>query len=181
LREKQMNGGHQGTVIMGELQQFRKRWFWAILVPFSLFLIIMYGTGIYKQIFLGKTWGGRPVPDTVLVVGGVAVILIAIGFSTLFYLMKLVTLVRTDGLFIRYVPFVNRMIEFSDIIRCEALTYRPIGDYGGWGIRKGKKGRAYNVSGKRGVQLELSTGERLLIGSQRADELSKAIKSMMKP
>jgi hypothetical protein len=181
FRGKMMNGGHQETVIFRELQQFRKRWFWTILVPLSLFLIIFYVVGIMGQIFLVKPWGDRPLPDTVLVGVGVVVILIAIGLPTLFYLMKLVTLVRTDGLFIRYIPFVNRKIEFSDIKRCEALTYRPIGDYGGWGIRGGRKGRAYNVSGKRGVQLELSTGEQLLVGSQRADELANAVKSMMKP
>jgi hypothetical protein len=176
-----MNSGLQVTVVFKELQQFRKRWFWAMLAPFSLFLIILYGAGINRQIFLGKPWGDRPVPDGVLVVVGVVVILIAIGLPTLFYLMKLVTIVRTDGLFIRYVPFVNRKIEFDNITRCEALTYRPIRDYGGWGIRGGKKGRAYNISGNRGVQVELSTGERLLIGSQRANELARAIKSNIKP
>ncbi len=176
-----MNKGDPNTVIFCELQQFRKRWFWAILVPFSLFLIILYGVGINRQIFLGKPLGDRPVPDTVLVLVGVLVILIAIGFPTLFYLMKLITIVRTDGLFIRYIPFVNRKIELSDITHCEVLTYRPIRDYGGWGIRRARKGRAYNVSGNRGVQLELLAGERLLIGSQRADELAKAIKSMIKP
>jgi hypothetical protein len=34
---------------------------------------------------------------------------------------------------------------------------------------------AYNVSGKEGVQLELANGKRILIGSQRAEELARAI------
>jgi hypothetical protein len=34
---------------------------------------------------------------------------------------------------------------------------------------------AYNVRGDRGVQLVLRDGRRVLIGSQRADELAKAI------
>ena len=36
---------------------------------------------------------------------------------------------------------------------------------------------AYNVSGDRGVQLELVNGTRLLIGSQRSEELVKTIRS----
>jgi hypothetical protein len=39
-------------------------------------------------------------------------------------------------------------------------------EYGGWGIKYGKMGKAYNVSGNRGVQLEFTDGKRLLIGSQ---------------
>ena len=38
------------------------------------------------------------------------------------------------------------------------------------------RGKAYNVSGNEGVQLELTNGKRILIGSQRADELADAIK-----
>jgi hypothetical protein len=37
------------------------------------------------------------------------------------------------------------------------------------------KGWAYNVRGNRGVQLELANGKRILIGSQRAEELAGAI------
>jgi hypothetical protein len=54
-------------------------------------------------------------------------------------------------------------------------TRARLRDYGGWGIRKGRSGWAYNVSGDRGVRLTYTDGETLLIGSQRADELAKAI------
>jgi hypothetical protein len=33
----------------------------------------------------------------------------------------------------------------------------------------------YNVSSNQGVQLELANGQRILIGSQRAEELAQAI------
>ena len=65
-------------------------------------------------------------------------------------------------------------------IRCAtAVTYSPLWDYGGWGIRCGRKGIAYNVSGDRGVQLELERGRPILIGSQRAEELARAIEERM--
>ena len=69
----------------------------------------------------------------------------------------------------------RRRFAFDDIASCEARTYRPLLEYGGWGIRWGPSGRAYNVKGNRGVQLVLSSGKRLLVGSQKAEELATAI------
>jgi len=40
--------------------------------------------------------------------------------------------------------------------------------------------RAYNMSGNQGVQLVFKNGKKLLIGSQKADELAEAIRSIMK-
>jgi len=58
----------------------------------------------------------------------------------------------------------------------EVRRYRPLAEYDGWGIRWGlHKKRAYIMSGDMGVELELSDGERLLVGSKRPDELANAI------
>ncbi|MHC4338483.1 MAG: hypothetical protein ACYSTG_11155 [Planctomycetota bacterium] len=66
---------------------------------------------------------------------------------------------------------------------CYARTYKPIREYGGWGIRYSFRkgiGRAYNMSGNKGVQLVFKNGKKLLIGSQKPDELAQAINSIMK-
>ena len=58
----------------------------------------------------------------------------------------------------------------------EVVTYRPIADYGFWGIRTGRDGeRALIARGNRGVRLELADGTRLLIGSQRPEALAAAM------
>ncbi|MDI6783925.1 MAG: DUF6141 family protein, partial [bacterium] len=98
----------------------------------------------------------------------------------LFSILKLTTEVHEDGIYIRFEPFVRKKILFSEMKQYTARTYRPIREYGGWGIRYGWKGTAYNVSGNRGVQLELNNGKRILIGSQRPEELVRAIKAGMK-
>ena len=77
---------------------------------------------------------------------------------------------------IRYVPLTSRRIPFGEIERFEARTYSPIREYGGWGLRGwGMDRRAYNVSGNRGVELTLRDGGRVMIGSQRSEELAQAI------
>jgi len=111
-------------------------------------------------------------------------IFLQIGIAIFFFIVKLETEVRSDGLCIRYFPLHIRYRKFTkeDLSDYYTRTYRPILEYGGWGIRYGfgKKGRAYNVSGNKGVQLIFKNGKRLLIGSQKSDELAEAIQSIMK-
>ena len=61
-----------------------------------------------------------------------------------------------------------------------AREYKPLREYGGWGIRCSlKRGKAYNVSGNKGVQLVFKNGKQLLIGSQKAEALEEAIRSII--
>ena len=98
--------------------------------------------------------------------------------------VHLLTEVRENELRVKFVLLWRpRSIAFDEIINAEAVTYNPIGDYGGWGFgrgaRAGRKGGAYNVSGNRGVQLELRGRERLLIGSQLPEELARVLNERM--
>ena len=109
-------------------------------------------------------------------------IFVPIGVAVLFAVLKLETEVRTDGLYVRFFPVHVRFKRFAaeEVSEYYARQYRPILEYGGWGIRGSfKKGRAYNVSGNKGVQLVFKNGKRLLIGSQKAEELEEAIRSIM--
>ena len=91
---------------------------------------------------------------------------------------RLTTEVSASGLRVRFPPFVDREIRFADIKGVQARTYRPLREYGGWGIRWAGRGRmAYNVSGNRGVDVELVDGSTVMVGSQRADELAEALRA----
>src|SRR5260370_10385317 len=94
--------------------------------------------------------------------------------------LELHVTVQDVGVRIRMLPFANRTIAPAQIARWEARTYRPIREYGGWGVRFGPRGRAYNVSGNRGVEITLANGKRVLIGSQRSDDLAAAIARIAK-
>ena len=69
-------------------------------------------------------------------------------------------------------------IPLQDVFRAYPRSYEPIWEYGGWGIRLGAGGGAYNMRGNEGVQLHLRDGRRLLIGSQRAEELAEVIRRL---
>jgi hypothetical protein len=80
------------------------------------------------------------------------------------------------------VPIYRRVVQVTDIVGFRVLQYRPILDYGGWGIRAGRDGeRVLNARGDRGVLLELCDGSKLLIGSQRPEELAETLQRARRP
>jgi hypothetical protein len=90
--------------------------------------------------------------------------------------MKLVTEVRPEGLYVRFrMLWPEQVIPYHRIVKAEAKRYRPILEYGGWGVRGMAPVRAFNVSGNRGVLLSLSNGRSLMIGSQLPDQLAAAL------
>jgi len=107
---------------------------------------------------------------------------VPIAITALFLLLKLQTEVRPDGIYVRFFPFHIRFKRFAreDLSECYARQYKPIREFGGWGIRYSiSNGRAYNVSGDKGVQLVFHTGKKLLIGSHTPEQLEAAIRSIM--
>lgn len=100
-----------------------------------------------------------------------------VGFLLLFGELRVE--VRDDALYARLFPLTRQhRFAWSEIRSCGARTYRPILEYGGWGVRYGRGGKAYNVSGNQGVQLEFHDGGRLLIGSRQAEQLAASIREM---
>ena len=127
-----------------------------------------------QQIILGSQFGNDPTPDWILII---LTLVICIGLPAFIYSTGLDTQVTDSGVMIRFHPFHRRPIlfEFADIQKAEACSYRAFRDYGGWGIRYGKNGKAYNVSGHLGVSLRFVNGTHLMIGSQNHETLAVII------
>lgn len=86
--------------------------------------------------------------------------------------VRLVIEVRDAALIVALRGFWRaRRIPLSDIRSAEMIRYEPERDYGGYGIRTGRFGKAYIANGQQGVRLKLSDGATMVIGSQRPDEL----------
>ena len=104
------------------------------------------------------------------------VLLLGIAFNLL-YLRTTVTEAQVTVRFGALFPLYQRSIPRADIASFEAVTYSPLADYGGWGIKWGRGGLALNARGNRGVQLTLRNGRRVLVGSQRPEELAEALRA----
>jgi hypothetical protein len=101
---------------------------------------------------------------------GIAVIAVAIT-------MGLITELRQDAVKVWLWPLFWRTVRYEDIVEAEARQYNPLTEYGGWGMRWGISGQAWNVSGRYGVQLVLRDGRRVLIGSRESEELARRIRA----
>lgn len=167
-----------------EEQKFGQPWIWLIWVPLTAGSLIFFGFGLHKQLILGEPFGDKPMPDAGLLITGILTFLMMAGLTLLFYRMKLVTEIRTDGIYYRYPPMINkfRRIGKESIERIEVREYKPVKEYGGWGIKTGTRqyGKAYNVKGKTGLQLYLKDGGKILFGTQRRAAIADAANKMMR-
>ena len=158
----------KNNTMFHEEQQFRQVWIWILLLSISLLFIYF----MVQQFIVGRPFG----------VSLIFEVIFGFGFPIFFYTLNLTTELRDDGLYIRFFPLhlSFHKVPLEDLKRYEVRTYNPIMEYGGWGIKYGKMGKAYNVSGNRGVQLEFTDGKRLLIGSQKPEQLDSAIAQYLK-
>jgi hypothetical protein len=95
------------------------------------------------------------------------------------FLVPLTTRVLADEIRVRFGRKTRFRVPLKNVVEVFPRTYRPVPEYGGWGIRQGPGGRAFNMRGTEGVQLVLRSGQRLLIGSQQPAALAAAIRSAL--
>lgn len=157
-------------VLFRERQRFRQVWLWVIILGVAS----LFWAGFMYQVVLGGTFGNRPISDIQL---AVITALVGAGLPLFFYKMALTTEVVPGELRIQFWPFHLKPVTIAlhELRNYEQVTYNPIAEYGGWGIRWTFKGKAYNVYGNQGVKLYFYNRKPLLIGSQKPDELFKAI------
>ncbi len=105
--------------------------------------------------------------------------------TILFFKMHLETQIQADGIYFKYPPMISkkRFISKAEIANYEVRKYNPMREYGGHGIKKGRRikhtGKAFTVSGRYGLQLYLTNGQKILIGTQRKEALKHAMEKMM--
>jgi hypothetical protein len=159
-----------------EEQQFRQPWIW-LIIGVSLLGIVPLWYGVYQQLVTGVPWGDEPTSDRTLLLIVAGMTLLVVGILYLFWNSRLVVSLSLEGVTFRFEPFHRhvRTIPWTEVNRAFVRTYRPIIEYGGWGIRFGMKGRAYNVSGNEGLQLELKNGRRVLFGTREAGRLAMVL------
>lgn len=146
-------------------------WLWLILLGIDgLFLF-----GVFKQVIGGQQFGDKPISNNgLLLTTGLTVLL-----TILFISFRLETQVKKDGIYVKFFPFhlSFRHYTWDKISKSFVRKYNAIAEYGGWGLRLGLfgNGKAFNVSGDKGLQLEFFDNKKLLIGTNKPDELTETL------
>jgi hypothetical protein len=169
--------------VFKESQRFNQTWLWAILLFVSGMMIFIALQGIYRQLMLGEAYGNNPVSDIGLIMISLFFLLFGIGIPFLFNYIRLETEINKQGIIIVFRPFFfkPKQIQWDEIKEAKVRKYRPLLEYGGWGIRFGLKGKAYNTRGNMGLQLHFVNGKRLLIGTQKPLELEAFLRKLEEP
>lgn len=150
-------------ILYREKQRFSK---WLLLLVFLPAIISAVVVFRYSE-------NGEP-PSSLI---GLGVAFLAGVFLAMSALKSAVT---TEGFWVRFVPFHHKpvTISFSEIETIEVITYKPLWEYGGWGLRRGKTGLVFSVSGKNGILITFKEPRKmfwgkhktLLIGTQKPEE-----------
>ncbi len=155
-------------MLFHEAQRFRqKRQRWMLAIP-PLGLSVI----AFVQVVLHHPFGLHPMSNGGIIGLTVFLWLVYLRLAT----VRLVTDVdgRTLSVGFRGL-WRKRRIPVSAIRSARAVTYDAARDYGGYGIRSTKRGRAYIVAGTRGVRVQLADGSELVVGSAQPDALAEAI------
>ncbi len=128
-----------------------QKWLWAILIIIQILLIYKFTIDyIEKSIF-------QIIP-----------LIIVTATCVFIYLIKLKYTISNENIIISFFPFLSnsKIIEYSDIKKISIINYKPLIDYGGWGLRYASNKSAYTIKGNKGIYIEMNNGKNLLIGTQ---------------
>jgi len=162
-------------ILFTEVQKQNQKWIWFLL-------IILIATGIFgsiQQIVFNRPFGTHPIPDW----GYIPVFGVLAVASYLLFGSRLYTEISSDKIQFQYKPFHRnaKVISWDEVSWCYVRLYSPVKEYGGWGIRPAfsrKIGNAYTVSGNIGIQIELKSGKKILLGTRKDKEAHKVLQSM---
>lgn len=161
----------EAKILFTERQRFKQWWLWAILLVAASMPV--FG-------FIKELQSAHPFSDSEDNAGIFISLTILSAVWVLFFLLRLETKITEAGISARYFPFHFKSLQFpwSEIEKVYVREYSPLGEFGGWGLRYGLDGKAYNVSGNQGIQIVFKNGKKLLIGTNKPAEATAALKQI---
>jgi hypothetical protein len=157
-----------------EVQRMRVWWVWGMLGV----LMLMYLYAALRQWYGPGSWSNNRTPEWMLGV----ILLFLLLIPAFVFIMKLESRLHATGVEFRFFPLQRKWKKFpwAEVERAWVRKYRPISEYGGWGIRglPGANSRAYSMSGDYGIQLLFKNGKSILLGTQNALEAEQALQHL---
>lgn len=155
-------------IYFSETQKFKQWWIWLI---FLLPLIAIVDSYPNNGFDMDTLWGS-----------GIGISIVAL-IALLLFSLKLKTEITDIGIGYKFNLFHTKMnvIKWEDISECFVREYKPLWEYGGWGLRYTiRNGKAFNTMGNKGLQLVLKDRSKILIGTQRVEELKEVMLQLKK-
>ena len=161
--------GPERKVKTEEQTRYRER------TPWPSWVDLIYGAAIVSCVYsVFVTSGGGTLFR--LAVGAA---ILAAGWGLRMVLGGLTVLVQETRIVMHLgtVRLVRRMVPLDSIVSLKSVRYRPLMEFGGWGVRGAGKKKAWTARGDRAVVLSLEEDRRLYVGSDHPQRLEAAIRS----
>lgn len=135
-------------IIIKEIQRMSQKWLWLLLISINIFFLYnLISSSNFEIINLFS-------------------VLVLLSVTYFFYRIKLIYSITEKSIIINFAPFLKKTIQINDIVGISIIKYRPLKDYGGWGIRIKNNITAYTIGGNTGILISLKNKEQILIGSK---------------
>jgi hypothetical protein len=155
------------NILFKEQQKFTQWWLWLFLIGLGAYAVY----GFIQQIIFGIEFGSEPMSNT-------GIVILALGVFKIIYFIWYVTLIteiNTDGIKMRFLPFVKKEIKWNEIKSANVVNYGFVG----YGIRnRSAYGIVYTINGNKGLAIELKNGKKFVIGTQNENELNNTLDKM---
>ena len=164
-------------VLFKEEQRFTQWWMWLIIITSCSVPLVLITIELMQSTPESADYNS-------LLVNLIVISVMCLIFTTVFLVLRLKTEITETEIRVKYPPFMRRwrIFKIDEIERYEVRRYKPIKEYGGYGVRKNmfRKNKAFNIKGNIGLQLYLKNGESVLIGTQQKQAIDYAMRKMMK-
>lgn len=156
-------------------ERYREFTPWALWL--RVLLVVCLG-GAAVGVWVGSGSGGElgPGPRWAVTLG-----MATLGAGLAWFLGGLTTVVERDALRVglgRGWP-VRTEIPFHHIKAVGTVTYRPLMEFGGWGLRGSPRRRVWSARGNRALVLTLDDGREVYVGSDDPDRLEARLRNAM--
>lgn len=158
-----------GKIIFEETQSFVGTWIWYLILIVSSFSIG------------GAFIGAFMITETDGIVGLSIAAITTLALVVLLYTSKLSIVIDQESIHYRYPPFINtnKIICKDDVSELYVRSYDSLTEYGGWGYKYSfKNGRLLNILGGEGLQIITKNDKKILIGTEKPDQLKYAVKKL---
>ncbi len=164
--------------IFKETQRFDQWW----LIVLMIFVLLISFYSVYQKFKILDDDDNSKIIALVTTIGTLFVV------NLFIFSLKLKIRIDERGITYQFFPihFKPKNIAWPELNTCYVRKYSPVKEYGGWGIRALNKkvlmgfkgnGKAYNVKGNMGIQLEFKDAGKLLFGTQEPEKARQVIKT----
>ncbi|MDR0198250.1 MAG: hypothetical protein LBI08_00715 [Methanomassiliicoccaceae archaeon] len=146
------------------------------VAPLWLSLVILISFIGIMAFSLYAVWGDDLSEGTSAVIVSVTV---AIILTVSLFMIRIKVTVTDESLTVT--TFRKRTIPMGDIENISTEDFKALRDFGGWGIRFGRKGWGYIAAGTdKGIRVHLKTGKSFLVSTKDQFGLESAMRMALK-